>query len=54
MSNIFYYCIPEKCRPLFVVDISDYIDQWVEVLKCHHSQFYNTETERYDFVDVRW
>ena len=52
VSNIFYYLYPREMSPLFVVDISDYIDQWVEVLKCHHSQFYNTETERYDFVDT--
>jgi len=52
VSNIFYYLYPREMSPSFVVDISDYIDQWVEVLKCHHSQFYNTETERYDFVDT--
>ena len=34
------------------MDISDYIDEWVEVLKCHHSQFYNPETRRYDFIDT--
>jgi hypothetical protein len=38
--------------PSFAVDISDYIDQWMEVLKCHHSQFYNSATERYDFIDT--
>ena len=52
VSNIFYYLYPREMSPSFVVDISDYIDQWVEVLKCHHSQFYNRETERYDFVDT--
>ncbi|MBI3330108.1 MAG: hypothetical protein HYZ81_25800, partial [Nitrospinae bacterium] len=36
----------------FVVDISEYVEGWVEVLKCHHSQFYNPETERYDFIDT--
>ncbi len=34
------------------MDISDYIDQWVEMLKCHRSQFYNPETGRYDFIDT--
>ena len=38
--------------PTFAVDISDYVERWVEVLKCHHSQFYNAETGRYDFIDT--
>jgi N-acetylglucosamine malate deacetylase 1 len=52
VSNIFYYLFPRETVPSFVVDISDYIEPWVEVLKCHHSQFYNPETERYDFIDT--
>jgi LmbE family N-acetylglucosaminyl deacetylase len=52
VANIFYYLFPRETVPSFVVDISDYVDQWAEVLKCHHSQFYNAETGRYDFVDT--
>jgi N-acetylglucosamine malate deacetylase 1 len=52
VANIFYFLFPRETPPSFVVDISDYIEPWIEVLKCHHSQFYNPETERYDFVDT--
>ena len=52
VSNIFYYLFPREAAPSFVVDISDYVDQWVEVLKCHHSQFFNPQTGRYDFIDT--
>jgi len=52
VANIFYYLFPRESPPSFVVDISDYIDQWVEMLKCHRSQFYNPETGRYDFIDT--
>src|SRR5919198_1175289 len=52
VSNIFYYLYPREMSPSFVVDISDYIDQGTEVLKCHHSQFYNPGTERYDFIET--
>jgi N-acetylglucosamine malate deacetylase 1 len=52
VSHIFYYLFPRETTPSFVVDISEYIEQWIEVLKCHHSQFYNPETRRYDFIDT--
>lgn len=52
VSNMFYYLYPRDMTPSFVVDISEYADRWVEVLKCHHSQFYNSETQRYDFIDT--
>lgn len=52
VSNIFYYLFPRDVPPTFVVDISDYVERWVEVLKCHHSQFYNPATERYDFIET--
>jgi LmbE family N-acetylglucosaminyl deacetylase len=34
-----------------VVDISDYVDPWVQALQCHRSQFYNPHTQRYDAID---
>lgn len=52
VSNMFYYLYPRDMTPSFVVDISEYADRWVEVLKCHYSQFYNAETQRYDFIDT--
>lgn len=52
VSNMFYYLYPRDMRPSFVVDISEYAERWAEVLKCHHSQFYNRETQRYDFIDT--
>ncbi|MBI3327677.1 MAG: PIG-L family deacetylase [Nitrospinae bacterium] len=51
VSTIFYYLFPHEMQPTFVVDISDYVDRWVEVLKCHHSQFYNPRTQRYDAIE---
>lgn len=39
VSNIFYYLFPHELPPTFVVDISAYVDRWVEALKCHRSQF---------------
>src|SRR5687767_6706535 len=51
VSDIFYYLFPHDLPPTFVVDISDYVDPWVEALKCHRSQFYNPHTLRYDAID---
>jgi N-acetylglucosamine malate deacetylase 1 len=52
VANIFYFLFPREMAPSFVVDVSDYLEQWVEVLKCHHSQFYSADTGRYDFIDT--
>jgi N-acetylglucosamine malate deacetylase 1 len=51
VSAIFYYLFPQEMPPTFVVDISEYVDRWVEVLQCHRSQFYNPHTQRYDTID---
>jgi LmbE family N-acetylglucosaminyl deacetylase len=51
VSDIFYYLFPQELPPTFVVDISDYVDPWIEALQCHRSQFYNPHTERYDAVE---
>jgi N-acetylglucosamine malate deacetylase 1 len=51
VSDIFYYLFPHDLPPTFVVDISDYVDPWVEALQCHRSQFYNPHTQRYDAID---
>ncbi len=51
VSDIFYYLFPQDLPPTFVVDISDYVERWVDALKCHHSQFYNPHTQRYDAIE---
>jgi N-acetylglucosamine malate deacetylase 1 len=51
VSSIFSYLFPQGLPPTFVVDISDYVDQWMAALQCHHSQFYNPHTQRYDAID---
>jgi N-acetylglucosamine malate deacetylase 1 len=51
VAQIFYYLFPLEMPPTVVVDISDYVDQWVAALKCHRSQFYNPHTHQYDAID---
>jgi LmbE family N-acetylglucosaminyl deacetylase len=51
VSDIYYYLFPHDLPPTFVVDISDYVDQWVGALQCHGSQFYNPHTQRYDAIE---
>jgi N-acetylglucosamine malate deacetylase 1 len=51
VSDIFYYLFPLDLPPTFVVDISEEVDSWVEALKCHRSQFYNPQTQRYDAIE---
>jgi bacillithiol biosynthesis deacetylase BshB1 len=51
VSDIFYYLFPQELPPTFVVDISAYVDPWVEALRCHRSQFYNPHTQRYDAIE---
>lgn len=34
-----------------MVDISDYVDQWVAALQCHRSQFYNPHTQHYNAIE---
>jgi len=51
VSDIFYYLFPLDLPPTFVVDISDYVERWVDALQCHRSQFYNPHTQRYDAIE---
>jgi N-acetylglucosamine malate deacetylase 1 len=51
VAQIFYYLFPFELPPTVVVDISDYVDQWVAALTCHRSQFYNPHTRRYDAIE---
>jgi N-acetylglucosamine malate deacetylase 1 len=51
VSDIFYYLLLLDLSPTFVVDLSEAVDGWVEALKCHRSQFYNPQTQRYDAIE---
>jgi bacillithiol biosynthesis deacetylase BshB1 len=51
VADIFYYLFPHDLPPTFIVDISDYVDQWVEALQCHRSQFYDPHTQRYGAIE---
>lgn len=49
VKQIFHYFLPPGMAPNFVVDITEYFDQWIEALKCHESQFLNPEKSR-DYI----
>jgi bacillithiol biosynthesis deacetylase BshB1 len=51
VADIFYYLFPHDLPPTFVVDISDYVEPWVEALQCHRSQFYDPHTQRYEAIE---
>ena len=40
---IYYYFIPPGMRPTFIVDVRKYIDDWIQALQAHKSQFANPE-----------
>jgi bacillithiol biosynthesis deacetylase BshB1 len=46
VKSIFYYFIPPGMRPTFVVDVREYIDDWMMALEAHKSQFANPEKPR--------
>jgi len=43
VKSIFYYFIPPGMRPTFVVDVRAYIDEWMEALAIHKTQFSNPD-----------
>ena len=43
---IYFYFLPPGTPPTFVVDITDYFDDWMAALDCHKSQFHNAERPR--------
>ena len=43
VKSIFYYFIPPGMRPTFVVDVRNYIDDWMLALQAHKTQFDNPE-----------
>ncbi|GIV27494.1 MAG: bacillithiol biosynthesis deacetylase BshB1 [Bacteroidia bacterium] len=57
--SVYHYIQDYYLEPSFVVDISNYFEKKMEVLKCYASQFYNpnsnepeTSISRKDFFDV--
>src|SRR2546426_5576982 len=43
---LFFYFLPPGTPPTFVVDITEYFEDWIRALDCHKTQFYNTERPR--------
>lgn len=38
-SAIFYYFLPPKITPTFIVDVTDYYENWINAILAHRSQF---------------
>ncbi len=49
VDRIFHYFLPPQVYPNFVVDITPHVDQWVQSLSAHRSQFLNPEKSR-DYI----
>ena len=45
-SALFYYFMPPGLKPTFVVDVSDWAEDWRRALECHQSQFSNPDRPR--------
>ena len=43
---LFFYFLPPGTPPTFIVDITEYFDDWIRALDCHQSQFYNPDRPR--------
>jgi bacillithiol biosynthesis deacetylase BshB1 len=43
---IFFYFLPPGTMATFVVDITEYFDDWIAALDAHRSQFHNTDRPR--------
>jgi N-acetylglucosamine malate deacetylase 1 len=43
---MFFYFLPPGTPPTFIVDISEYFEDWIRALDCHRTQFYNAERPR--------
>ncbi len=50
IGGLYHYFMPSGINPSFVVDISDYFDQWMSALAAHKSQFLNPKKTR----DYMW
>lgn len=38
VKHFFYYILPQAVRPSFLIDVSDWIDQWRRLAECYGSQ----------------
>ncbi len=43
---IYYYFLPPGAAPTFVVDVTNYVDDWLAALDCHQSQFHHPDRPR--------
>ena len=43
---LYFYFIPPGTPPTFLVDVSDFFEEWMAALDCHKSQFHNPEKQR--------
>jgi bacillithiol biosynthesis deacetylase BshB1 len=43
---IYFYFIPPGTKPTFVVDIGDWVEDWLDAIDCHKSQFYHPDRPR--------
>src|ERR1044071_8634897 len=43
---ILFYFLPPGTPPTFIVDISEYVDDWIAALDAHTSQFHNPDRPR--------
>ena len=47
---MYYYTQFNQVKPDFVVDVSEYINQKMNVVKCYSSQFYNPKSKEPETV----
>jgi len=43
---IYFYFLPPGTVPTFVVDVTDYVDDWFAALDCHQTQFHHPDRPR--------
>ena len=43
---IYFYFLPLGTVPTFIVDVSDHVDEWLNALDAHQSQFHNPDRPR--------
>ena len=44
--GIYYYFLPLGTVPTFIVDVTDWFDDWMAALDCHQTQFFNPDRPR--------
>jgi bacillithiol biosynthesis deacetylase BshB1 len=47
---IFFYFIPPGTKATFIVDISDWVEDWLNAIDSHRSQFYHPDRPRPDHL----